>query len=113
MSQTAKKQNPTLAMLLSLVPGLGQIYNKQVVKGITFLAITGLFIYEIVSFGFGALTGFITLGDTPGVKGDNSLFLMITGTLQIIITIVFLIFLIFNMMDAKRIANLWNENYEM
>lgn len=113
MSQTAKKQNPTLAMLLSLIPGLGQIYNKQLIKGLTFLAITGLFVYELVSFGFGALTGFITLGDTPGVKGDNSLFLMITGTLQIIITIVFLIFLIFNMMDAKRIANLWNEGFKV
>nr|WP_276931551.1 sugar ABC transporter permease [Globicatella sulfidifaciens] len=113
MSQTAKKQNPTLAMLLSLIPGLGQIYNKQMIKGFTFLGITGLFVYELVSFGFGALTGFITLGDTPGVKGDNSLFLMIIGTLQIIITIVFLIFLIFNMMDAKRIANYWNEGFKV
>ena len=113
MSQTAKKQNPTLAMLLSLIPGLGQIYNKQLIKGFTFLGITGLFVYELVSFGFGALTDFITLGDTPGVKGDNSLFLMIIGTLQIIITIVFLIFLIFNMMDAKRIANFWNEGFKV
>lgn len=113
MSQTAKKQNPTLAMLLSLIPGLGQIYNKQLIKGFTFLGITALFVYELVSFGFGALTGFITLGDTPGVKGDNSLFLMITGTIQIIITIVFLIFLIFNMMDAKRIANYWNEGFKV
>ena len=113
MSQTAKKQNPTLAMLLSLIPGLGQIYNKQLFKGFTFLGITGLFVYELVSFGFGALTDFITLGDTPGVKGDNSLFLMITGTLQIIITIVFLIFLIFNMIDAKRIANFWNEGFKV
>lgn len=113
MSQTAKKQNPTLAMLLSLIPGLGQIYNKQLIKGFTFLGITGLFVYELVSFGFGALTDFITLGDTPGVKGDNSLFLMITGTLQIIITIVFLIFLIFNMIDAKRIANFWNEGFKV
>ena len=113
MSQTAKKQNPTLAMLLSLIPGLGQIYNKQLIKGFTFLGITGLFVYELVSFGFGALTDFITLGDTPGVKGDNSLFLMIIGTLQIIITIVFLIFLIFNMIDAKRIANFWNEGFKV
>ncbi len=113
MSQTAKKQNPTLAMLLSLIPGLGQIYNKQLIKGLTFLGITGLFVYELVSFGFGALTDFITLGDTPGVKGDNSLFLMIIGTLQIIITIVFLIFLIFNMIDAKRIANFWNEGFKV
>ena len=113
MSQTAKKQNPTLAMLLSLIPGLGQIYNKQLFKGFTFLGITGLFVYELVSFGFGALTDFITLGDTPGVKGDNSLFLMIIGTLQIIITIVFLIFLIFNMIDAKRIANFWNEGFKV
>lgn len=113
MSQTAKKQNPTLAMLLSLIPGLGQIYNKQLFKGFTFLGITGLFVYELVSFGFGALTDFITLGDTPGVKGDNSLFLMIIGTLQIIITIVFLIFLIFNMIDAKRIAKFWNEGFKV
>ncbi|HFI0462819.1 TPA: ABC transporter permease subunit [Streptococcus suis] len=103
----SKKQNPTLAMLLSLIPGGGQFYNKQYIKGTTFLAIACLFLYQLQTFGINAIKGFITLGEVP--REDHSLFLMIIGTLQIIITAIFIIFWIFNISDAKRIANLWNQ----
>ncbi len=40
------KQNPGKALLLSLIPGLGQIYNKQKAKGYIFwvLPLPSLFI---------------------------------------------------------------------
>ena len=35
-----RNRNPGLAPLLSLLPGLGQIYNGQARKGLLFLAIS-------------------------------------------------------------------------
>ena len=37
---THGKQQPSKAALLSLIPGLGQIYNKQKAKGFIFLGVT-------------------------------------------------------------------------
>lgn len=94
------------AMMRSIIPGFGQIYNGQVLKGVIFLAITALFIIELFSFGFGALHGLVTLGTTP--KADNSLFMLIYGTMQLIITVIFGVFYWAQMMDAKQIAKLHN-----
>lgn len=99
-------RNETLAMLLSIVPGLGQFYNRQVLKGILFLGIFALFIYELNVFGFQAFNELITLGTTP--MEDHSLFMLIRGTLQILITLSFLIFYAFNIYDAKVVASHWN-----
>lgn len=105
------EKNATLAMLLSIIPGGGQFYNKQAIKGSVFLAMVCLFLYQMQTFGIEALRGFITLGETP--REDHSLFLMIIGTLQIIICIVFAVFWVFNIFDAKRIANLWNSGLKV
>ena len=35
-----EKQQPSKAALLSIIPGLGQIYNKQKAKGFIFLGVT-------------------------------------------------------------------------
>lgn len=100
------KQNENKAMLLSIVPGLGQFYNRQKQKGIIFLLVFAAFIAEIKTIGFSAILKMISLGDTP--KQDNSLFLLIQGTLQIIICLIFLVFYIANIYDAKKVASLWN-----
>lgn len=99
-------RNETLAMLLSIVPGLGQFYNRQILKGILFLGVFVLFIYELNVFGIQAFQELITLGTTP--MEDHSLFMMIRGTLQILITIIFIVFYVFNLYDAKRVASHWN-----
>ncbi|MHC5228595.1 carbohydrate ABC transporter permease [Enterococcus sp. LJL99] len=93
-------------MLLSCIPGLGQLYNKQMIKGLIFLAVTALFILEMILFGGQALIGLITLGSVP--MEDNSLFLLIEGTLQVIITVIFLIFMLLNIRDAKKVAQAIN-----
>lgn len=107
MTNSTNKKNVKKAILLSLIPGLGQFYNKQKVKGTLFLGVFILFLFELFSFGFNAIENFITLGTVP--MEDHSLFLLIEGTMQIIITIIFLIFYIFNLIDAKKIAKKWNE----
>ncbi|MEL7702392.1 maltodextrin ABC transporter permease MdxF [Bacillus subtilis] len=90
------------AGLLSISPGLGQIANQQLSKGLLFLAITGLFAFELCVFGIQALTGLMTLGSVPGE--DHSLFMLIEGTLQLIVTMIFLMFYIFNIHDSRKTA---------
>ncbi|MEC1613645.1 sugar ABC transporter permease [Bacillus mojavensis] len=90
------------AGLLSIIPGLGQIVNHQFSKGTLFLVITGLFVFELCVFGIQALTGLITLGSVPGK--DHSLFMLIEGTLQLIVTLIFLMFYIFNIYDSRKTA---------
>ncbi|PLR89632.1 maltodextrin ABC transporter permease MdxF [Bacillus halotolerans] len=90
------------AGLLSIIPGLGQMANQQFSKGILFLAITGLFVFELCVFGIQALTGLMTLGSVPGE--DHSLFMLIEGTLQLIVTVIFLMFYIFNIFDSRKTA---------
>ncbi|CAM3315400.1 carbohydrate ABC transporter permease [Vagococcus fessus] len=94
------------ATLYSLIPGGGQLYNEQKFKAIVFFGIFLLFVIEMISFGGAAFQGFVTLGATP--IEDHSLFLMIEGTLQIIITAIFLIFYVLNIRDAKAVAKQWN-----
>ncbi|KUP36134.1 sugar ABC transporter permease [Bacillus halotolerans] len=90
------------AGFLSIIPGLGQIANQQFSKGLLFLAITGLFVFELCVFGIQALTGLMTLGSVPGE--DHSLFMLIEGTLQLIVTLIFLMFYIFNIFDSRKTA---------
>lgn len=99
------------AGLLSIIPGLGQIANQQLSKGLLFLAITGLFAYELCVFGIQALTGLMTLGSVPGE--DHSLFMLIEGTLQLIVTVIFLMFYIFNIHDSCKTAAMKAEGLEV
>lgn len=92
------------AGLLSILPGLGQIYNKQLSKGIIFLAILGLFILFSVLFGVQAIAGLITLGTVAG--RDHSMFLMVEGTLAIIVYAIFLIGYGINIYDAKSVGRM-------
>lgn len=98
-------------MLLSIIPGLGQLYNKQKAKAAIFFGVFVLFIIEMVVFGFQAFVGLITLGSTPMV--DHSLFLLIEGVLQLLITAIFLIFYVFNILDAKRVASDWQQGFKV
>ncbi|MCI1859170.1 MAG: ABC transporter permease subunit [Sporolactobacillus sp.] len=107
MNDKNNRKSIRKAGLLSLIPGLGQIYNGQLVKGAAFLLITAAFAIELVTIGIPAFQGFITLGTVP--IRDHSLFLMVKGTLQIIITFIFVIVMLLCISDARRVARLWNE----
>ena len=103
MEQTAKpNHSPHTARLLSIIPGFGQLYNRQLIKGLLFLVVGALFIYEMYTYGISAFAGLISLGSVAGE--DHSLFLMIQGTIQILVTIIFVFFYVFNIYDAGKVA---------
>lgn len=87
------------AMWLSLIPGLGQFYNQQKLKGLFLFVGFLLEIIEIVTFGIPAIQGLITLGTTP--MKDHSLFLLIEGAIQLIAIILFIFYHAICMADAK------------
>ena len=96
------EQNPKKAMWLSLIPGLGQIYNKQKTKGYIFLAVTALFLVYFIGIGAGELSKLVTLGTVRGQ--DNSLFILIRGAFHLIITVVYFLFCALNIKDAGTVA---------
>lgn len=104
------KKRINKATWFSAIPGMGQFYNGQTLKGIVFLGVFLLFIAELIGFGIGALEGFITLGTTP--REDHSLFLLIEGVLQILITVVFLVFYAAQIYDANKVAKIHVVNPE-
>lgn len=102
------EQNPKKAMGLSLIPGLGQIYNKQKAKGAIFLAVTALFLVYFLGSGAGELAKLVTLGTVRGQ--DNSLFILIRGAFHLIITVVYFLFYALNIRDAGTVAKRINND---
>ena len=102
MQQEDTAVNVKGTMLRSIIPGLGQFANGQTFKGIIFLALFIGFIIQMVLGGFQYLVGLVTLGSVP--MEDHSLFILIQGTLQLILTALFLLFYFINILDAKRVA---------
>lgn len=87
--------------LLSIIPGGGQFKNGQKFKAGLFFAAFLIFLVEMFLFGGQALYNFVTLGSIP--MEDNSLFLLIEGTLQVIVTVIFIIFWVLNIKDAYQV----------
>lgn len=110
METKVQKKSPKRAMWLSLIPGVGQIYNGQLIKGIIFLAIFVAFLVELLTVGISGIAGIVTLGTTP--MTDNSLFMMIEGALQILLIAIFVLFVVMCMRDALNVANEANEGQE-
>ncbi len=110
-----KKQFFTKSMLAAglsvLFMGLGQLYNKQYLKGLTFLLLElYLLIFWTVPFQW-AMWGLTTLGETVQtrqgfeiIQGDHSIFLMIEGILFLISFLLFLWFYYLNIRDAYKVA---------
>jgi len=87
--------------LLSIIPGGGQFKNGQKFKAGLFFAAFLIFLVEMLLVGGQALYNFVTLGSVP--MEDNSLFLLIEGTLQVIVTVIFVIFWVLNIKDAYQV----------
>jgi arabinogalactan oligomer/maltooligosaccharide transport system permease protein len=106
--------NAKLAAFLSaLWMGLGQIYNKQYVKGLSFIALQlYLIIFWSLPFRW-AMWGLTTLGETPMqrkgfkvVQGDHSIFLLIEGIIFLIAFLLFVWFYYLNIRDAYKVARM-------
>lgn len=109
--ENQKKLNPTVAMVLSiLLAGLGQIYNKRYVKGISFILLEIAFIITTFDFLHLGLWGITTLGTIPGV--DHSIFLLVYGIVAILILVFAITFYVFNVIDARKQAMKLNTGWE-
>ncbi|MDR7870366.1 MAG: ABC transporter permease subunit [Tissierellaceae bacterium] len=121
------KTVPFISYLTFLVPGLGQILNKQYIKGLCFFLIT-LFVYLIAipyALGYGnyqgnGIAGLITLAE-GGKRIDKSLIFMIEGILAIFLVVIGLVLMYVsfrdvNTVEKKRIkgirSNNWFESYK-
>lgn len=103
------RNNATILSILSM--GLGQIYNRQFIKGLLFLAFEAFGIIYFINNLRDALWGIVTLGDTPRmlvkgkwVDGDHSIFIMIQSLITLLFLVVFLIVYVMNIRDARKIG---------
>ena len=125
-------KNPTLAAAVSaLVWGSGQLYNKQLAKGLVFLAFqviligaealsgnyfTDAFEFREAGFFVSGIWGMITLG-TQGreltmdglTDGDHSVMLLIQGIIAVLLLFVFAMIWIGNMRDAYQTTKEFNK----
>lgn len=87
--------------------GVGQLMQKQIVKGILFLLMFAAYVVYMTLAGGEAMYNFFSLGVIPpnpwlGIKGDNSVVMMLLGTLAFIITGFFIAVHLANIRDAQR-----------
>lgn len=94
--------NPTLALILSLIPGLGQVYNKRYIKGAVIFVLFAAFVIVTYDFMNSSLQGLITLGEIER-EHDSRVFLS-QGIISLIFLTFFIIFYVLNLQDARRDA---------
>ena len=99
-------KKPGLAAALSILPGLGQLYNKRYIKSgvlfILFISFVTVF-YNFLNIG---LWGLFTLGEIPRL--DDSRILLAQGIISLLIIGIALTFYIVNIIDAYKDAILIN-----
>ena len=88
------------AAVLSLLPGGGQFYNKQWLKGLLYLIATVSFAFAFGDLLNMGLWGIITLGEQ--IPRDNSVFLLAEGILAIIILFFGVTLYCLNIRDAYK-----------
>ncbi|MCY9150868.1 carbohydrate ABC transporter permease [Bacillus haynesii] len=104
-------QHRKKALLLSIIPGLGQFYNKQWIKGLLFLLLGVSFFAvfgDLLNMG---LWGLFTLGIE--VPRDNSIFLLAEGIIAVIVTCFGLAVYYANLRDAYQNGKRRDEQKEL
>ncbi|WP_079478150.1 sugar ABC transporter permease [Halobacillus salinus] len=99
---TYTSNHRTKALALSIIPGLGQVYNRQWIKGIVFFILTASFFIafsDLLQYGF---WGLFTLGIDP--KFDHSITLLVEGILAVIVTVLGLGIYALNLRDAFKVG---------
>jgi len=105
------------AIMSALIMGLGQLYNRQYIKGILMLACYVFGVYTAITKLPHAFWGVVTLGETETqlkkvgklykqVMGDHSIYLMIEGLITIFIMIVLIWLYVLSIKDAYRTGKL-------
>ncbi|WP_138495100.1 carbohydrate ABC transporter permease [Paenibacillus pinistramenti] len=103
------RNKATILSILSM--GLGQIYNRQFIKGILYLLVEAVGIFYFSSRLGRALWGMATLGETARhkvngkfVNGDHSIYLLVQSLITLIILLIFILIYVMNIRDARRTA---------
>lgn len=102
LANTTSNHNPTLAMTLSIIPGLGQVYNKRYIKGAAIFVLFAAFVIVMYDFMTTGLQGLLTLGEIER-EHDSRVFLS-QGIISLIFLTFFVIFYVLNIQDARRDA---------
>lgn len=100
MNEKSQTSHAKKAALLAIVPGVGQFYNHQKIKGALFLFcfIMYLFVFKDL-FNMG-IWGILTLGTE--VPRDNSIFLLAQGLIALIIISFGMLFYYLSIRDAYK-----------
>ncbi|GIO32411.1 putative maltose/maltodextrin ABC transport system [Paenibacillus albilobatus] len=101
------RSKATILSILSM--GLGQIYNRQFIKGILFLLVEAWAVFYFSNNLGRALWGIVTLGETPRniskkIEGDHSIFLLVQSLITLLFLVLFIIVYIMNIRDAYKTA---------
>ena len=93
------------AVLSFFIMGLGQMYVGKIVRGLLFLL--GYIVFAVFSYAFVFLVLFSNIDDF--VYGDGPLFDPGALGLFVIVNIVYLVVWIWNIFDAYKLANEYND----
>lgn len=103
------RNNATILSILAM--GLGQLYNRQFIKGIIFLlfeAVSGYYFIQNLGRTF---WGIATLGEVPRrlikgkwVDGDDSIVILVTSLITLIFLAIFIIAYVMNVKDARNVG---------
>ncbi|HDT0787859.1 TPA: sugar ABC transporter permease [Klebsiella aerogenes] len=85
-------------LLLSAIPGFGQFYHRQWLKGILFFVLLTSFVGVFADFLREGLWGLLTLGEE--VPRDNSIFLLAEGIISVLIAGFGVVTYLLSMRDA-------------
>jgi arabinogalactan oligomer / maltooligosaccharide transport system permease protein len=109
-SQTETKHRK-IATCLSVIPGLGQMYNRQYVKGLLLFILTISFFVSFQDLLMHGFWGLFTLGEK--VPRDHSIFLLVEGILTILVVGIGVCVYYFNFRDAYKNGKLRDEGYKV
>ncbi|MFD0693075.1 ABC transporter permease subunit [Paenibacillus sp. GCM10027628] len=97
------------AICSTIFMGLGQLYNKQYLKGLIFIILAQWLFWIYYPIAYKGIMGFITLGHVPTqiingkvVQGDHSIFMLINGLITIVVILLYLGFYVINIYDAHK-----------
>lgn len=98
------------ALLSTFCMGVGQLFNRQYVKGI-FLLLFNFITINSIPFILMNIHGLITLGETP--MEDHSLFLLVYGVLTVLLVLIIVGIYILNIRDAYKNGLLYDMGREV
>ncbi|MBN3523030.1 sugar ABC transporter permease [Paenibacillus apiarius] len=112
----ARRHRTKAAVFSAVFIGLGQLYNKQYLKGLLFMLAAQLFFWNYYPIAYQGIRGLITLGEVPTrivagnvIKGDHSIFMLIHGLITLVLILLFAGFYAINIYDAKKNGALRDE----